>query len=100
MQRTRDTTSDQNSFFHINSLWEIFIIYFVKRDFLDIIFYKYKIIHFRLVIVKFNLKFKALIMKDKFLLCIDDTDEVGYASSTGLLAEKIAKFSRSNKFAD
>ncbi|MBS6153614.1 MAG: hypothetical protein KH703_09550 [Campylobacter gracilis] len=34
-------------------------------------------------------------MKFKFLLCIDDTDELGDEVSTGLLAEEIAAFAGS-----
>ena len=34
-------------------------------------------------------------MKFKFLLCIDDTDELGGEISTGLLAEEIATFAGS-----
>nr|WP_315060300.1 hypothetical protein [uncultured Campylobacter sp.] len=34
-------------------------------------------------------------MKFKFLLCIDDTDELGGEISTGLLAEEIASFASS-----
>ena len=34
-------------------------------------------------------------MKFKFLLCIDDTDELGGDISTGLIAEEIAAFAGS-----
>nr|WP_314180738.1 hypothetical protein [uncultured Campylobacter sp.] len=34
-------------------------------------------------------------MKFKFLLCVDDTDELGGEISTGLLAEEIAAFAGS-----